>query len=170
MGKRKATKTKTLTKVPKKKPEVPEFAYTIKDKVFGELKVLNSANAWWLDMQKLEQLINAFKYDCTYEEACISAGISLGQLRYFVDNHKEFLQVIAACREVPNLKARQTVVAALATDNTTARWYLERKKAGEFGVKPPLLAVQINMGDMMAQDRKEFEAVEVEAVDLSPKK
>ena len=36
------------------------YAYTITDKMFGELKILNSANAWWLDKAKVHDLINAF--------------------------------------------------------------------------------------------------------------
>ncbi len=151
MKKRKAKKRVVAIVEPK-----PEFAYVVTDKTFGELKIKNSDNAWWLDMTKVELLINAFKYDATHEEACISAGILIHNLRYFMELHPEFSLVIEACRQVPTLKARQTVVTGLGTDLTTARWYLERKRPGEFGVKPPVVAVQINMNERIDKIREKF--------------
>lgn len=110
-----------------------EFAYTITDKIYGEFKVLNSANAWWLDKVKVENLITAYKYDAPDEEAIISAGITTENLRYFKELHPDFSRIKATCKEVPNLKARQTVVNKSSESYSNAMDYLKRKKKLEFG-------------------------------------
>ena len=144
----------------KKKRELKKkdlYAYTITDKVFGELKVLNSANAWWLTQGKVEALINAYKYGCRHQEAMISAGISENQLRYFMEQHPDFSQVIDACKEIPNLKARQTVVTQIATDGNLAFKYLERKLPEEFGAKNNIgIAVQVNVGERMKDIKDKY--------------
>jgi hypothetical protein len=143
--KKQQTKEVIMTTTGEGKPV--KYAYTITDKVFGELKVLQSANAWWIDKGKVEALINAFKYDATVEEALISAGISYEQLKYFREIHPEFSLIESRCREVPGLKARQTVVGALDKDPHIAFKYLERKKANEFGTKEkaPIVVIPISM-------------------------
>ena len=110
------------------------IAYVIKDKVFGQLEVKNSANAWWLEKGKVENLINVFKLDGTIEEASSNAGITRWQYDYFLEQHPQFSAIILACREIPGLKARYTVVRAL-DDPKDAQWYLERKKKKEFSAK-----------------------------------
>jgi hypothetical protein len=110
------------------------YAYEIKDRSFGVFKVLNTANGWWLDRAKVENLIGAYKIDCTDEEACTYAGISLDQLKYFKELHKEFYNIKSTCKQFPILKARKTIVDSL--ENTEdAKWYLERKKKNEFSIK-----------------------------------
>ncbi len=155
MAKRK-TKAITITTGEKKPDKKPEFAYVIEDKVFGEFKVRNTDNAWWLEITKLELLINAFKYRANQKQACIAAGISEQQLIYFMHKHEGFSNVIALCKEVPGLKAKQTMVRALDSDLTTVRWFLEATEAGEYGKKPPVVAVQINMHDRVGKSREEF--------------
>lgn len=131
--------------------------YVIKDAYFGELAIKGSANAWWIDSLKVNELIKAFKYDATVQEACVLAGITKAQWEYFNNEHPDFSDVVAACRELPVLKARSNVVSNLDKDLTTARWYLERKKAVEFGQKMPTVAVQINMGQRMANKKQDYE-------------
>ena len=109
------------------------IAYTIKDKVFDSFDVKNSANAWWIDKTKVENLINAYKWDAPDEEAIINAGISLVQLDYFKKNHSDFSRVKTACKEIPNLRARQTVVTKATESYANAMDYLKRKKKLEFG-------------------------------------
>lgn len=135
-------------------PNDAEFAYTLKDKVFGELKVKKSANAWWLDSGKVIHLIDAYKFDATDEESCSYAGISLDQLRYFREQHPTFSQVKDACKELPNLVARKTVVGQLATNPDMAFRYLERKKKKEFGANLDLTS-----------DGEKIEGVQVEIVE-----
>jgi hypothetical protein len=146
--------------VPKKKRELKKkdpYAYTITDKVFGELKVLSTANAWWLTLGKVEALINAYKYGCRNEEAWISAGISDNQFYYFMEKHPEFSGIIKACKEIPNLKARQTVVTQIATDGNLAFKYLERKLPEEFGAKNNIgIAVQVNVGERMKDIKDKY--------------
>jgi hypothetical protein len=133
------------------------YAYTITDKVFGEFKAVNTDNAWWLSSAKVEALINAYKYGCRNEEAWISAGISDDQFYYFTDKHPEFYGIIKACKEIPNLKARQTVVTQIATDGNLAFKYLERKLPEEFGAKNNIgIAVQVNVGERMKDIKDKY--------------
>lgn len=108
------------------------FAYTITDKNFPDFKVLNSANAWWIDKVKVMNLVSAYKMDCTDEEASVYAGITPQNLRYFKELHPEFLQIKQACKQLPMLKARKKIVESLETDVENAHWYAERKRKGEF--------------------------------------
>lgn len=108
------------------------YAYTITDPMFGDFRVLNSANAWWLDKGKVSDLIKAYKLDCTDEEACAYTGIRLHQLAYFKELHPEFSGVKLMCKQYPTLSARQTVVSDLSKFDNAFR-YLERKRKKEFG-------------------------------------
>lgn len=120
---------KTLRQTGKDEP----YAYTITDVNFGEFKVLNTANGWWLDQQKVQLLIAAYKIDASDEEACAYAGIRAENLRYFKDMHPDFLHVKAACKQLPFLTARNTIVSGLASDSKMALDYMERKRKHEFG-------------------------------------
>lgn len=111
------------------------YAYTITDKMFGELKILNSANAWWLDKAKVHDLINAYKFDAPDEEAIVNAGISLDQLKYFQELHPEFYTIKATCKQYPNLSARQRAVQGVKENYSNAMDYLKRKRRDEFGDK-----------------------------------
>lgn len=134
-----------------------EIAYTIRDPIFGEFHVKASANAWWMNQSKVELLIAALKIDSTWQEARIYAGIAENQLRYFRDRHPEFSLIEKDLRVVPNFKARKVLVEAVDKgDTTTARWYAERKMAGEFGPKPPIVGVQINMQTIVSGDREKY--------------
>jgi hypothetical protein len=127
------TKKGVATRVTKK-----PIAYTITDKYFGSFDVKNSANAWWLDIEKVKQLIAAFKFDASITEACVYAGIDRNAFNYFIEKHPEFSTILEHIRELPNLSARKRIVEQIPNDTDTARWYLERKRRGEFGVKPEL--------------------------------
>ena len=106
--------------------------YTIEDKIFGKLEVLNSANAWWIDRRKVEDLIQAAKIDASLEESRAYAGISKGEYDYFIQKHPYFSEIKEACNQIPNLKARQTIVKALDDPNHAFK-YLEKKRRKEFG-------------------------------------
>ena len=111
----------------------PKFIYTITDKYFPDFNVLNTANAWWIDRGKVERMIQAFKIVAIVEEACVYAGITLDQYKYFVEKHPEFSTIRDLCRELPTLQARQEVVKGLSGDKEFALKYLERKRKKEFG-------------------------------------
>lgn len=110
-----------------------EFSYTITDPTFGELRVLNSANAWWNERAKVELLIAACKLDATVEECCTMAGITLDQYKYFYELHPNFSTIKDACNQIPSLTARKTIVDSLAVSPANSQWYLTKKKKKEFG-------------------------------------
>lgn len=120
-------------------------AYTITDKAFGELEVKNSPNAWWVDREKVHNLISVFKLDGTIEEACSYAGITKGQYEYFVEQHPNFLGGIALLRPLPTLKARMKVVNSLDESYQNAMDYLKRKKHDEFGDKQTNYDVEVSL-------------------------
>ena len=129
----KKPKGKRSLKKTDKHPEKTQYAYTITDKFWGELKVKKSFNAWWLDRRKVERLVEVYKLDPTFEEALYYAGISRGQYDYFVEQHPEFSVIKEVLRQNPILVARQTINKALETDVGNAWKYLSRKRKTEFG-------------------------------------
>lgn len=139
-----------------KEPQDLTTAYTITDPAFGEFAVRTSANAWWMEPIKVHQLIEAFKFRATHIQARVHAGITEMQLRYFLDQHPEFYQVIDACKEVPGLAAKKTLMEGLEKDLPTVRWFLESTEPDDFGKKPPMVAVQVNMADSVAKDREAY--------------
>lgn len=161
MAKKRVTKKKEKAIVPAEPKGVvgeEQYAYVLKDPIFGEFPIKASANAWWLNQTKVELLIAALKIDSPWQEARIYAGISDRQLQYFREIHPEFCMIEADLRVVPNFKTRKVIAEAVDRgDLTTARWYAERKIAGEFGPKPPIVGVQINIQQKVAGDREKYQ-------------
>lgn len=124
---------------------IDDTIYTITDTNFEDLPVRNTANGWWLSRTKVESLINAFKMDCTIEEACSLAGISNRQYKHFLEVHPNFCDVVAACRLIPTYTARMEVVTGIAGDKEFALKYLERKKKDEFGKVDTMANTQVNL-------------------------
>lgn len=125
-----------------KKRELQLYAYTIKDKAFGEFQVKNSANAWWMDTTKVEKLLDAYKFECIDEEACVYAGITMRQLDYFKEQHPDFRGVKQACRRVLTLKARATFGKWVETGDreatmTTLRKNHKQEFAGQLNLADP---------------------------------
>ncbi len=139
------------------KLSTPEFAYALQDRIFGEFKVRYSANAWWMESVKLEQLIDGLKRRMTVPQASIRAMITRDQFNYFMEKHPEFSTVIEGCKEVLQIKAKEGLSKLIENvDGATIRWFLEATEAGEYGKKPPVIAVQINMAERVAASREEF--------------
>lgn len=116
-----------------------EYAYTIKDKAFGELPVLNSANAWWLDKGKVVALIEAYKIDATNEQACFNAGISIDQLRYFNEMHPDFSRIKQACKQNLGFIAKQNLAKEIKKNtNGRSAWYLERTEKDKYSSRSEL--------------------------------
>lgn len=118
---------------------VPEILYTIKDANFPDFNVVFTDNAWWSNRAKVENLISAFKLDCSVGEACVHAGITHDQWQYFIEKHPDFSVVRGLISELPTLRARQEVVLGLANDKEFALKYLERKKKNEFSLRTEAL-------------------------------
>lgn len=129
------------------------IAYVIKDKVFGDLAIKNSANAWWLDEIKVRDLIKACKLDATIEECLSFAGITQVQYDYFLKLHPDFSRVKTLCKELISIQARIAIANAIHSPDI-AKWYLERKKKNEFGTSGPVTAVQVNVGSDIIPDAK----------------
>lgn len=104
-----------------------EPAYKLFIPAVGEFEVLESANAWWMDKQKVTALFDAYKAGATDIAACINAKISIGQLRYFKDAHPGFLHAKEACKEVPQLGFLNTLNTKGKEDLPTVRWYLGKR-------------------------------------------
>lgn len=127
-GKRSLPKSATERQTGKKEP----YAYTIKDVAFGEFKVLNSANAWWLERLKVQKLIDAFKIDANDDEACAYAGILPKTFAYFKELHPDFLGVKSACKQTLGLKAKAALARKVEKE---PEWYLERKRKDEYSTR-----------------------------------
>lgn len=141
----------TTAPTPLKKEEI---AYVISDKMFGEFAVKKSANAWWMDAGKVELLIDGFKRRFSIRQASIRAVLSDDQVHYFISKHPEFSGIIERCRERYAIKAKDGLGQLLDNnDGPTIRWFLETTEPAEYGKKPPLVAVQINMHERVADDR-----------------
>jgi hypothetical protein len=80
------------------KKKLPDgIAYMLDDSNMPPLAIKKSANAWWRDGGKVDQLIWSFKMGNTVKKACEDAGISLDQYRYFKKKHPDFCAVKLAC-------------------------------------------------------------------------
>lgn len=140
---------KKTEKKPKTKTKKDPIAYTIEDKYFGKLKVLKSANAWWMDKTKVDNLIRGFKMDCKLKECLVLAGISQRQFEYFKEKHEDFCGVLEALRQLPITQARQTVIVGIQKDPNLAFRYLERKAPDEFKEKKE---IDINELPILVED------------------
>lgn len=135
MAKTKKRKTGNSIAARIKRAAVPKVLYTIKDPNFPDFEVLFTDNAWWASQAKVGKLIDAFKLDCSINEACVYAGITSDQWLYFVEKHPDFYRVKELISELPTLRARQEVVIGLANDKEFALKYLERKRKNEFSLR-----------------------------------
>lgn len=109
-----------------------EYAYTFKDSQVGSMKVLNTANAWWLDAVKIHKLVDAYKFYATNEQACFYAGISRDQLEYFQKLHRDFYGIKHACKQNPGLLAKKRLVLEIEKNSEIAKWFLERTEKETF--------------------------------------
>ena len=82
---------------------------------------------------KLEE---AFSRDCTDTEACIFAGISRMTLHRYQEDNPEFCDRKALLKDTLVLKARTNIAERIEKgDLETSKWYIERKKRGEFSTR-----------------------------------
>lgn len=126
--------TKEVITAPDKELKPREVAYTLSDKYFQDFEVEKSANAWWMDRRKVERLIESFKIGYNIIEACVFAGISIAQYKYFVQIHPEFSTVKERCEIVTGMLAESGNVELLnKKDGSQIRWFLERRKPEKYG-------------------------------------
>lgn len=115
--------------------ETREVAYVIKDKAFPDFAVYKSANAWWMEVAKVNDIIKAYKKGANDRQACAYAGISEKQLHYFRAIHPEFCNVSTACKSLMGLKALDCIDGKVQKDVNVAFRWLE-KTDERFGGKP----------------------------------
>jgi hypothetical protein len=72
--------------------------------------------------------------DGSVGEMAYYAGINVQTLYSYIQDHEEFSQRIAALRERPVLKARQTIVKGLDVPEFALK-YVERKRRHEFSTR-----------------------------------
>ena len=84
--------------------------------------------------QVVAKLEEAFAIDASVAEACFYADISRDAYYDFLKISPQFSDRVEALRQKPILKARQTIVRGL-DEPANAKWYLEKKKSTEFGIK-----------------------------------
>lgn len=142
--------------------------YEINDVVFFEplviMKPVGIVNyAWWANRSKVENIIAAFKMDLTVQEACIQAGISLTQYKYFCKIHPKFLAIKHRCKAFAPIVAKQGLVADLKNpkDSRARQWFLERKQPhiygrdiGAYTPPPPEAAKKITGEAFLDEDGK----------------
>jgi hypothetical protein len=70
----------------------------------------------------LQKLEDAFLVGATDQEACICADISPSALYEYQKKHPEFLERKQALKNMPTLRAKQTIVSKLGEDVDLAKW------------------------------------------------
>lgn len=109
------------------------IAYTIPLSYGWNLDIKQSANAWWMDKDKVYKMINAFKYLATVPEACQEANISIRQYKYFAQTHPEIKEVREKFTLIPSMEAKVTIINAIKSgDLKAAKWWLLKKSPEEF--------------------------------------
>ena len=82
------------------------------------------------------KLETAFSRDCSDTEACIFAGISRMTLHRYQEDNPEFCDRKALLKDTLVLKARTNIAERIEKgDLETSKWYIERKKRGEFSTR-----------------------------------
>ncbi len=115
------------------KPE-REIAYVINDKYFKGFEVVKSANAWWIEKSKVEDLIKCFKNGYNIKQSCIYVGITKEQWVYFNEIHPNFSYVRECCEEVGKMLAETNIHGfLLEKDKETTRWFAERRIPEKYG-------------------------------------
>lgn len=96
--------------------EMYETDYIIDDTMFTEPFEVKKPRgienrAWWKDSDRVRQLFNAFKAGSNRERACVRAGISIDQYKYFCEKHPQFLVERDRCKEFLMILVEDGLVA-----------------------------------------------------------
>lgn len=106
------------------------------------------------------KLLQAFKYGCNITTACQHAGISTDAFEDKVKADDSFAAKIVAAQQYPRLLAGQTVILSIADKNhpdvASARWWLEKKHADEFGGAPLPPAQVLNIFSFSKEQQVTF--------------
>lgn len=88
-----------------------------------------------MTQDRIDKLVEAFKYGASDLEACAYADIAPATLYKYQERHPEFTEYKAKLKELPTFTARKSVVDRLPRDPDLALKYLERRKSDEFSTK-----------------------------------
>lgn len=115
-------------------PKHPSVAYIIPDLPGGiNLHIKRSANAWWMNREKVYAILFSFKINSTIKEACRFARITERQYKYFRKYHPQIDELHENYLHLINMRALRVVVNSLDKDVKSAWWWLERRCPQEFG-------------------------------------
>lgn len=107
-------------------------AYVIADPVFDEpFEVYESLNAWWLDKEKVQALIEGFKVFRKVSKAIILAKISRAKYDYFIEQHPKFYELKARCIDYFDMQLQNKIIRS--SDWKASAWMLEKTNPEEFG-------------------------------------
>ena len=98
----------------------------------------------------LQLLEEAFKIDCTDEEACLNADISTSTLYNYQNENPKFLERKKQLKNTPVLRARKCVVRHVEKSPSMAMKYLERKVKKEFSPKLEVENTNIDLNQILA--------------------
>ncbi len=112
------------------------IAYSLPNLAFGyTLDVKNSANAWWMDQAKVHMLMAAFQIRATIQEACLHAGITEKQYKYFVQHHPVFTEIRKGLLLIPGMHAKIAISKAIKAGDMKTIWWFASKTMPEFGAR-----------------------------------
>lgn len=105
----------------------------------------------------IDKLDYAFSIGCNDTEALAYADISKSAFYRWMEKNPEYRQRKEALKAKPVLKARKAAIEALESDNEKeknlmARWYLEKRRADEFGNKTDITID--STGTLTIEDRE----------------
>lgn len=88
-----------------------------------------------MTQDKIDKLVEAFKYGASDVEACAYADIATTTLYKYQEKNPDFADYKAKLKELPIFTARKSVVDRLPKDPELALKFLERRKRDEFSLR-----------------------------------
>lgn len=115
----------------------PKIAYTFSGLPGGlSLSVKRSANAWWMDQHKVSNLLAALRLNSSIREACLYAGITQKQYKYFYWQHPVIRDIREAFEVEMIILAKSNVYRALQNKSEKMTlWFLRNALPYEYSNK-----------------------------------
>jgi len=103
-------------------------------------------------------LVQAFKYGCNDSTACQYAKVSREAYYDHLKKNEDFATIIMQAQNYPRLLAGQVVIQSMTKkgDVMSARWWLEKKHADEFGGAPPIQNNTLNIFSFTDEQKDTF--------------
>lgn len=83
----------------------------------------------------IKKLEEAFEMDCSIDEVCFYAGISVQTYYNWIKKNPELLERLEQLRQKPFILARKTIISGIQENPELALKYMERKRKSEFSLK-----------------------------------